>query len=98
MRLMNRPEEALVLQSQIARLQHPEKRVLDVCRYMMTHHFSDGSAFSKLDGKAANFLNDEKDLGTLKPAAETDALSKFLRQTWAQSVCKAYDQFLREYY
>lgn len=77
-----------MLQSQVASLRHPEKRVLDVCRYMILHHFSDGSVFSKIDGKAAGFLNDEKDLVALKPAAETDPLSRFLRQHWAQSVRK----------
>ena len=44
----------------------------------MTHYFSDGSVFSKVDGKAVTFLNDERDSDNLKPAVEMDALSEFL--------------------
>ncbi|KAI0437240.1 hypothetical protein F4803DRAFT_539522 [Xylaria telfairii] len=69
--------EALLLQSQIAQLHRPNKRVLDTLR----HWFKKPEPM--LGGEAKKFLDDKNDLVALKPAAELDYLSQFLRCHWA---------------
>ncbi|KAH8165669.1 hypothetical protein CIB48_g2578 [Xylaria polymorpha] len=69
--------EALLLQSQIAQLHRPNKRVLDTLR----HWFKKPEPM--LGGEAKKFLDDENDLVALRPAAELDYLSQFLRRHWA---------------
>jgi len=49
-------KDTLIRHSQILSLRHPEKRVLDMCRYMALHNFNDGSIFPKVDGEVASFL------------------------------------------
>ena len=49
---------------------------------MTLHHLDDGSVFPKVDGKAANFLNEEDDLVALKMPTESDLLSRYLRTLW----------------
>ncbi|OTA67809.1 hypothetical protein K449DRAFT_364252 [Hypoxylon sp. EC38] len=69
--------EALLLQSQIAQMRHPENRVLAAVR----HFFQQPHPI--LGGKAKTFLDDFKDLIALKTPTETDLLSSFLRRHWA---------------
>ncbi|KAI0460053.1 hypothetical protein F5B21DRAFT_453054 [Xylaria acuta] len=69
--------EALLLQSQIAQLHRPNKRVLDTLR----HWFKKPEPM--LGGEAKKFLDDENDLVALKPAPEPDYLSRFLRRHWS---------------
>ncbi|KAF2242886.1 hypothetical protein BU26DRAFT_534434 [Trematosphaeria pertusa] len=68
--------EALVLQSQISNLDRPSSRVLSTFR----------SFFSKpstiVSGKAKHMLDDAEDLVALRPPADTDPLSRFLRDYW----------------
>ncbi|KAI1200924.1 hypothetical protein F5X97DRAFT_291666 [Nemania serpens] len=68
--------EALLLQSQIAQLHRPNKRVLDALRRWFK------KPEPMLGGAAKRYLDDEKDLVALKPAAEIDYLSQFLRRHW----------------
>ncbi|KAI1799906.1 hypothetical protein F4811DRAFT_69281 [Daldinia bambusicola] len=69
--------EALVLQSQIAQMRHPEERVLEALRHFFER------PYPILGGKAKMFLNNSKDLVALKAPTETDMLSNFLRRHWA---------------
>ncbi|KAI0468743.1 hypothetical protein F4859DRAFT_201490 [Xylaria cf. heliscus] len=68
--------EALLLQSQIAQLQRPNKRVLETLR----HWFQKPEPM--LGGEAKKYLDDEHDLVALRPAAELDYLSQVLRRHW----------------
>ncbi|KAH8885875.1 hypothetical protein GQ53DRAFT_658951 [Thozetella sp. PMI_491] len=68
--------EALLLQSRMEQLQRPNRRVLDTLR----HWFSKPEPM--LGGEAKRFLDDENDLVSLKPPAEIDYLSQFLRRHW----------------
>ncbi|ORY70317.1 uncharacterized protein BCR38DRAFT_362064 [Pseudomassariella vexata] len=68
--------EAILLQSQIAQLKHPEKRVLSAVK----HFFEKPHPI--LGGKAKKFLNDRQDLVSLKTPVEADYLSSFLRRHW----------------
>ncbi|KAI1185408.1 hypothetical protein F5B17DRAFT_32653 [Nemania serpens] len=69
--------EALLLQSQIAQLRRPNKRVLDALRRWFK------KPEPMLGGAAKRYLDNENDLVALKPAAELDYLSQFLRRHWA---------------
>ncbi|GAP91663.1 putative chorismate mutase [Rosellinia necatrix] len=69
--------EALLLQSQIAQLRRPSRRVLDALR----HWFSRPEP--ALGGEAKKFLDDEDDLVALNAPVELDYLSQFLRSHWA---------------
>lgn len=69
--------EALLLQSQIAQLRRPNRRVLDALRRWFK------KPEPMLGGAAKRYLDDENDLVALKPAAEIDYLSQFLRRHWA---------------
>ncbi|KAI0855357.1 hypothetical protein F4860DRAFT_519960 [Xylaria cubensis] len=77
--------EALLLQSQIAQLHRPNRRVLDTLR----HWFKKPEPM--LGGEAKKFLDDENDLVALKPAAELDYLSQFLRRHWVVNTEMARD-------
>ncbi|KAL3292575.1 hypothetical protein RB213_014224 [Colletotrichum asianum] len=68
--------EMLLLQSQIAQLEHPENRPLAAVRHFFEkpHHI--------LGGKAKSFLKDSSDLVTLKSPNDMDYLSRFLQRHW----------------
>ncbi|KAJ2988197.1 hypothetical protein NUW58_g4105 [Xylaria curta] len=68
--------EALLLQSQVAQLHRPNKRVLDTLR----HWFKKPEPM--LGGEAKKYLDDENDLVALKTSIEHDYLSQFLRRHW----------------
>ncbi|KAI0102158.1 hypothetical protein GGR51DRAFT_562829 [Nemania sp. FL0031] len=68
--------EALLLQSQIAQLRRPNKRVLETLR----HWFKRPEPM--LGGEAKKYLDDENDLVALKTSEELDYLSQFLRRHW----------------
>ncbi|KAI1112021.1 hypothetical protein F5Y14DRAFT_442888 [Nemania sp. NC0429] len=68
--------EALLLQSQIAQLRRPNGRVLAALRRWFKQ------PEPMLGGAAKRYLDDENDLVALKPAAEIDYLSQFLRRHW----------------
>ncbi|KAI1124716.1 hypothetical protein F5Y10DRAFT_280023 [Nemania abortiva] len=68
--------EALLLQSQIAQLHRPNRRVLDTLR----HWFKKPEPM--LGGEAKKYLDDENDLVALKTSVELDYLSQFLRRHW----------------
>lgn len=69
-------DEALLLQSEIAKLKRPNKRVLDAY----------GQWFKKpypaLGGQAKTFLDAPNDLVALNTSPATDYLSLFLRRYW----------------
>lgn len=75
-------DETLLLQSRIAQLKHPQRRVLEVLRqfYRCPYHI--------LHGKARDFLSIEMedDLVAIKSPAETDYLSAFLRRHISREV------------
>ncbi|KAK5698611.1 hypothetical protein LTR97_006257 [Elasticomyces elasticus] len=71
--------QALLLQSQIARLVKPPRRVLQAYREALLG--ADGKD-PKLGGKAQYMLDDEEDLVILNPPVHNDALSHFLRRYW----------------
>lgn len=68
------PDEALLLQSQIAQLRQPQERVLVALR----HYFQVPTHI--LLGKAKKFLDNQADLVSLKSRVEVDYLSDFLRR------------------
>ncbi|RFU75426.1 hypothetical protein TARUN_6820 [Trichoderma arundinaceum] len=69
--------EALLLQSEMARLKRPTKRVLKAYREWFT------KPYPVLGGQAKTFLDDATDLIGLN-ALETDYLSLLLRQYWPE--------------
>jgi hypothetical protein len=71
----SRADEALLLQSEIAKMKRPAKRVLDTYRQWFTR------PYPALGGKSKTFLEDHSDLVALK-TSETDYLSLFLRRHW----------------
>ncbi|KAK3325064.1 hypothetical protein B0H66DRAFT_599251 [Apodospora peruviana] len=73
--------EALLLQSQIANICRPDRRVLDAMRTCLFRP----TPFKYLGGKASRFLESEKDLVALKSSPDSDYLSRFLRRYWVQS-------------
>ena len=73
-------DEALLLQSQIAQLKHPDNRVLEA----VTHFFQRPHPI--LGGKAKEFLNNKNDLIAIKSPGEVDFLSRWLRQHWVYDV------------
>lgn len=80
-------DEALVLQSQIAQLKHPENRVLEALRHWFrTPH-------PVIHGKAREFLDSRDDLVALKSPAEVDHLSRFLRRNLARTVRIGFNAF-----
>ncbi|KAF2870046.1 hypothetical protein BDV95DRAFT_71906 [Massariosphaeria phaeospora] len=68
--------EALLLQSQICNLERPSSRVLATFRSF----FNNPSRI--IAGKAKTVLDDEKDLVALRPPADSDPLSRLLRDHW----------------
>jgi hypothetical protein len=69
----------LLLQSEIAKLRKPDKRVLDTYKqWFLEPH-------PPLGGQAKRFLDNEDDLVALK-VSETDYLSQFLRRHWPVQV------------
>lgn len=67
-------DEALLLQSRIAQLKHPQPRVLVALRYFFK------IPYPIIHGKAKDFLDDKKYLLAIKSLAETDYMSDFLRR------------------
>lgn len=62
-----------MLSESVAKLESPDKRVLRAYRISLQDHLG--------DIEKANLSKDE-DLIALKPAADRDALSRFLRKYW----------------
>lgn len=74
-------DQALLLQSQIAQLKHPQSRVLAVLRDWLK------TPYAILHGKAQDYLElNKNDLVALKSPAEMDFLSVFLRRHLDQNV------------
>ncbi|KAI0543699.1 hypothetical protein F4679DRAFT_567742 [Xylaria curta] len=67
--------EALLLQSEVASLKRPNKRVLDAYRQWFK------KPYPALGGQAKTFLDDSNDLVALN-TSETDALSLLVRRYW----------------
>ncbi|KAI1739569.1 hypothetical protein F4680DRAFT_422000 [Xylaria scruposa] len=67
--------EALLLQSELANLKRPNKRVLDAYRQWFK------KPYPALGGQAKTFLDDSNDLVALK-TSETDPLSLLVRRYW----------------
>ncbi|KAK5119305.1 hypothetical protein LTR85_007661 [Meristemomyces frigidus] len=76
---LDRYHKALLLQSQVARLERPPQRVLSA--YKEALHGAHGDD-PKLGGKARYMLDDDADLLILNPPSDNDALSRFLRNHW----------------
>lgn len=69
-------DEALLLQSQIAKLSRPHKRVLDAYKHWFI------KPYPLLGGRAKTFLDAADDLVALNTSPESDYLSLFLRRHW----------------
>lgn len=67
-------DETLLLQSQIAQLKHPKRRVLSALQHFFQFHHP------IIHGKAKDFLKNKNELVAVKSPAETDCLSDFLRR------------------
>ncbi|KAF6827860.1 hypothetical protein CPLU01_08879 [Colletotrichum plurivorum] len=67
--------ETLLLQSEIAKLKRPSKRVLNAFEAWFIKP-------PKLGGRAKRLLKSPQDLVALNPSQETDYLSEFLRRHW----------------
>ncbi|KAL0932279.1 uncharacterized protein CTRU02_213232 [Colletotrichum truncatum] len=67
--------ETLLLQSEIAKLKRPKKRVFEAFEAWFTKP-------PKLGGKAKKILDNPNDLVALNPAQEADYLSEYLRRHW----------------
>ncbi|KAK4963728.1 hypothetical protein LTR10_001359 [Elasticomyces elasticus] len=76
---LDKYHQSLLLQSQVARLVKPPRRVLQAYREALLG--ADGKD-PKLGGKAQYMLDDEEDLVILNPPVHNDALSHFLRRHW----------------
>lgn len=74
-----RTDRALLLQSQVARLETPPNRVLSAYKDALLSH--DGKD-ALLGGKAQYVLDDADDLAMLSPPKSDDAISHFLRNHW----------------
>ncbi|KAH7485988.1 hypothetical protein FOMA001_g5012 [Fusarium oxysporum f. sp. matthiolae] len=84
-------DEALELQSRVARLHPPDKRALKVARNELWGGplETDGLKPSPIvGGKAKDYLDRESDLVSVKAPVETDLLSKTLRAVWPGKVSK----------
>lgn len=72
-------DRALLLQSQVARLETPPNRVLSAYKDALPSH--DGKD-ALLGGKAQYVLDDAEDLAMLSPPKSEYAISHFLRNHW----------------
>lgn len=79
LKLISCPDEALLLQSEISKLKHPNKRVLDTYRLWFK------KPYPALGGLAKTVFDKPEDLVGLN-TAETDYLSLFLRRHWPTQV------------
>jgi hypothetical protein len=68
--------EALLLQTQICNLERPSRRVLSTFRSFFS------TPTPLIIGRAKYMLDDSKDLVALHPPADTDLLSRLLRDHW----------------
>ncbi|KAF2117249.1 hypothetical protein BDV96DRAFT_490560 [Lophiotrema nucula] len=73
--------EALLLQSQIASLKEPSRRVFNTFRSFFYGSFLDTPKPIVL-GRAEQMLKDQKDLVALRPPLDIDLLSRTLRNHW----------------
>lgn len=69
-------DEALLLQSEIAKLKRPNQRVLDTFRQWFK------TPYPALGGQTKTFLDAPNDLVALNTSPATDYLSLFLRRHW----------------
>lgn len=78
-------DEFLSLRSQVAQLDKPSDRVLEVYRNFLKGTSLGATAEKPLDlisGRASEFLDIKIDLVTLQKPVETDHLSRLLRENW----------------
>jgi plasmid replication initiation protein len=75
-------DEALMLQRQIAMLETPSARVLTNLRQWLHGRSGTPSNKTRLDANDKHMFQDASDLVALKPAAERDIVSNFLRNHW----------------
>jgi hypothetical protein len=78
----------LLLQSEIAKLKRPNKRVLDAYRQWFK------KPYPALGGQAKTFLDASNDLVALNTSPETDYLSLFLRRHWPAKASVSIDEFV----
>jgi hypothetical protein len=80
------PDEALLLQSQIAAMDKPRNRALDVLRHFFLGETSPSSKIGRrrpvLGGRAGRRLDDKQDLMTLRRPTDQDMLSRVLQDHW----------------
>jgi hypothetical protein len=77
-----REDEALMLQRDIAMLESPSPRVLAALREWLHGPSRASNKSSKLDGRDRDVFSVASDLVALRPPADTDPLSKLLRNHW----------------
>jgi len=85
------PDEALLLQSQVAKLDRPQKRALKVARAWMNDERRNKKGEKRatvLGGEARHYLDKKQDLLSLGGPTKKDPLSSFLQKhfpTWVSS-------------
>jgi hypothetical protein len=82
-------DEALLLQSEIAKLCKPPRRTLEAVQTWFRTGSSrkDAQYNPILGGAATDFLANSQDLACLKAPQHSDALSRLLRRHWPVTVC-----------
>jgi hypothetical protein len=76
------PDEALLLQREIAMLESPSPRVLSAMREWLHSPKRIPNISSKLDDRDREMFSAESDLVALRPPPDKDLLSRVLRDYW----------------
>jgi len=87
--LLTRLDKALVLQSQVAKLDRPSSRVIETFRIWFDGGKQENGGRKPdpvLGGQAKHVLDNEQDLAALKTPADDDFLSRFLQDHWPVTV------------
>ena len=87
--MLTRQDKALVLQSQVAKLDRPSSRVIETFRIWFDGGKQKNGGLKPdpvLGGQAKHVLDDEQDLAALKTPADDDFLSRFLQDHWPVTV------------
>jgi hypothetical protein len=87
--LLTRLDKALVLQSQVAKLDRPSSRVIETFRIWFDggkRKYGGPKPDPVLGGQAKYVLDNEQDLAALKTPADDDFLSRFLQDHWPFTV------------